>query len=977
MLKRPKKNIFVRLSLLAILALVLAISVGSLGAITQPQPYIVVMRDEPLAAYTVDIPEIQAVEAANQAQYEIGLEASHDASLASAGVDLSNKLYSYKYALNGYAALVTEDQAAEIARQDGVVMVIPDELRQIQTDNSPSFLELDVRGGPWAKGVTGEGVVVGVIDTGIWPEHPSFADDGSYSAPPITLEDTPANPACNFGNTAWNAEDAPFQCNNKLIGARQFLETYKAFTGLTPREYDSARDDNGHGTHTASTAAGNSGVQAEIFGVDRGTVSGIAPRARVVMYKALGELGGYSSDLTAAIDQAVADGVDVINYSIGGGASLIGSDDLAFLFAADAGVFVATSNGNSGPGPYTVGGPASVPWVTSVGASTQNRTFQGSATLGNGAEYFGASITGGTDVLPLVDAADAGDELCAPGSLDPNVVAGKIVLCKRGAFARVAKSEAVDMAGGAGMILYNASDTQSQVTDNHFVPSVHINNTDGLAIKDYIANTANPTAAINGGVFTPIPAPWMASFSSRGPNPVAEDIIKPDVTAPGVNVLAGNTPTPELGAPGELFQAISGTSMSSPHVAGVFALIKQVHPDWTPAMAKSALMTTAYQDVMKEDGVTPADPFDMGAGHIKPGGRFVKGSVFRPGLVYDAGFYDYLGFLCSAAPQVFSNPTGTCGYLESIGIPTDPSDLNLPSIGVADLVGSQTVRRTVTMVGKRGAFRAKVEAPPGYTVTVNPSILRLHEGETATYEVTITNDGTAPIGEWSFGSITWGAGYNARTPIAVRASLFNAPEEIATTGVDGAESFDVSFGYTGDYTAAAHGLVAADVIQDSVAQDPDQSFDPTDGFSNQYTFNLSGAAYFRVAIPPEATEAGADLDVFVFDPNGNFVAASTNAGTDEQIDITAPMDGAWTVFVHGWLVVTEPEPFDMYVWTVPMASGGSLTIDSAPTAATVGATEPINISWSGAAAGEWYLGAVSHSNASGLMGLTLVNVDNR
>ncbi|HFE65965.1 MAG TPA: hypothetical protein ENJ93_01770, partial [Chloroflexi bacterium] len=567
MLKKPKNNIFVRLSLLAVLMLVLAISVGSLGAITQPQPYIIVMRDEPLAAYTVDIPEIQAVEAANQAQYEVGLEASHDASLASAGVDLNNKLYSYKYALNGYAALVTEDQAAEIARQDGVVMVMPDELRQIQTDNSPSFLELDVRGGPWFKGVTGEGVVVGVIDTGIWPEHPSFADDGSYSAPPITLEDTPANPACNFGNTAWNAEDAPFQCNNKLIGARQFLETYKAFTGLTPREYDSARDDNGHGTHTASTAAGNSGVQAEIFGVDRGTVSGIAPRARVVMYKALGELGGYSSDLTAAIDQAVADGVDVINYSIGGGASLIGSDDLAFLFAADAGVFVATSNGNSGPGPYTVGGPASVPWITSVGASTQDRTFQGSAVLGNGAEYFGASITGGTDVLPLVDAADAGDELCAPGSLDPNVVAGKIVLCKRGAFARVAKSEAVDIAGGAGMILYNASDTQSQVTDNHFVPSVHINNTDGLAIKDYIANTANPTASINGGVFTPIPAPWMASFSSRGPNPVAEDIIKPDVTAPGVNILAGNTPTPELGAPGELFQAISGTSMSSPHVA--------------------------------------------------------------------------------------------------------------------------------------------------------------------------------------------------------------------------------------------------------------------------------------------------------------------------------------------------------------------------------------------------------------------------
>ncbi len=192
-----------------------------------------------------------------------------------------------------------------------------------------------------------------------------------------------------------NPNDAPFTCNDKLIGARQMLATYRALIGAEPFEYDSARDENGHGTHTASTAGGNAGVQASIFGIGRGVVSGVAPRAHIVAYKGLGALGGFGSDLAAAIDQAVADGVDVINYSIGGGASLDGPDDIAFLFAADAGVFVATSAGNSGPGADSVGGPGTVPWLTTVGASTQARTFQGSAVLGNGDEYFGASVTAG------------------------------------------------------------------------------------------------------------------------------------------------------------------------------------------------------------------------------------------------------------------------------------------------------------------------------------------------------------------------------------------------------------------------------------------------------------------------------------------------------------------------------------------------------------------------------------------------------
>jgi hypothetical protein len=560
-------------------------------------------------------------------------------------------------------------------------------------------------------------------------------------------------------------------------------------------------------------------------------------------------------------------------------------------------------------------------------------------------------------------------------------ISGKIVLCKRGAYNRVDKSRAVFEAGGAGTILYNENDSQTQNTDNHWTPTVHINYTDGVAIKDYIAATANPVAQINGGEYTEIPAPWMAAFSSRGANPVVGDIIKPDITAPGVNILAAASPFPDPGfLPGELFQSIGGTSMSSPHVAGAFALLKQAHPEWSPAMAKSALMTTAYQDVMKEDGMTPADPFDMGAGHLDVGGKANKGSALEPGLVYDAGLFEYAAFTCGMDWGVFTS--GSCDFLESIGVPTEPYNLNVPSIGVAELPGSQTVVRTVTSVAKENGWReytVSVDAPPGYEVTVSPSTIQLKSGQSATYEVTITNVG-APAGEWRFGSLTWSdktGNYDVYSPIAVKGAMFSAPSEIAASGEDGSASFEVGFGYTGSYAAAAHGLEPATVTSDNVVQDPDQTFDPNDGYSNLHTFDLSGAAYLRIAMPPEATEADADLDIFVYNPLGQLAASSTAGGTNEQVDILLPMDGTWYVFVHGWSAPGGDSDYDMYSWVVSATPGGNMMIDSAPAAATLGATETIDVSWTGATAGEWHLGAVSHTGDAGLMGLTLINVDNR
>lgn len=984
------------LTAVTVLALVVPAVAAPVAAAEEAKPYVVVMAAEPIAAYDGGRRGLTATKPADGKKvdrrslavrdYGTFLRALHDRSLRHAGVNAAKKLHDYAFALNGYAAMLTPSQVDRIEAQKDVVRVLEDRMRHAQTDSTPRFLRLDADGGPYDRGVTGEDVVVGVIDTGIWPEHPSFADDGSYGPSPV-----PAIP-CEFGNAAHNPNDKPFTCNHKLLGARQMLATYRAVIGAEDEEFDSARDDSGHGTHTASTAAGNAKVLASIYGLPVARIAGIAPRARLVAYKALGELGGFTSDLAAAIDRAVADGVDVINYSIGGGAGLPSADEIAFLFAADAGVFVATSAGNDGPGPGTVGNPATMPWVTAVGASTQRRFFEGVVTLGNGKRYRGASVTRDLGSRPLIDGASAGSELCEPGKLDATKVAGKIVLCLRGVVGRLEKSKAVLDAGGSGMVMYNTNDVDNLFTDNHWVPSVHIDNTPGLAIKAYIAAVPNATARISARTDggrprrkTWRPAPSMTVFSSRGPNAVAPDIIKPDITAPGLQILAGNSPFPDADSPpGELFQAIAGTSMSSPHVAGIYALLKQAHPDWSAAAARSALMTTAHQSVRDNDRVRRADPFDFGAGHVRPGGRWGKGSVAQPGLVYDAGLFEYAAFTCGMEWEIFDQ--ASCDFLAGLGVPSAAVDLNLPSIGISEVAGTQTITRTVTSVATSAArvtYRASVSAPRGFKVKVSPSRITLRRGQSATFKVTVTNV-SAPVDTWRFGSLTWvSSDHRVRSPIAVKGALFDAPEEVAGTGTSGTLSFPVKFGYTGAYTAAAHGLVKATLTHDNVRQDADQTFDPADiatGGADLHQFTLSGAAHFRIAMPPEATEANADLDIYVVGPNGE-ESSSTAGGTDELIDIANPADGTWKVYVHGWSAPGGDSDYDMWTWAVPAApGGGSLTIVSAPTSATSATVGTVAVGWSGITAGttgDWYLGAVSHTGASGVMGLTLVNVDNR
>jgi subtilisin family serine protease len=972
-------------------------------------PYVVLMEAEPVLGNEELAPEGEEPPdpaSAPVEAYVAELEAEKVDALASAGIDQSALVASFDFAVNGFSAALTSAEAESLAAQKGVLSVQRDELRQLHTSESPEFLGLDDRGGAWDSGYTGAGVVVGVIDTGIWPEHPSFAARPDLAAPPITVADRDIDPGpavvlsrgCDFGNTPNNPADAQFTCNNKLIGARDMRFLYEFFIGS--ETYATARDYDGHGTHTASTAAGNPDVEASIFDREFGEISGIAPDAHVVAYSACGDQGCFGGDLALAIDTAVSDGVDVINYSIGSPTpGLTGPDDFAFLFAADAGVFVATSAGNAGPGAGTVGSPASVPWVTSVGASLQNKTYIAEARTGDSEQrsrwsrwsrqevFEGASITPGTGgQLPFVDAAAHGNELCDPAVTFTPEITGAVVLCLRGVQARVEKSQAVFEQGGLGMVLYNTDDIQDLVTDTHWVPSVHVNFTDGSALKQYIAdNGAEATVEITEGETERQRGNTMATFSSRGPvgSPASDDIIKPDVTAPGVNILAGNSPTPTLGAPGELFQSISGTSMSSPHVAGLLALLKQAHPDWSPAIAKSALMTTARQDVRKEDGTTRADPFDFGAGHVDPSGRAsAAGSVFNPGLVYDAGFFEYLGFMCDVGPEIFVDPAGFCAFLESQGVPTLATNLNYPSIAVSEIPGTMTVVRTVTNVSDETAsYRARVDEPRGYDVTVAPDRIRLAPGESLSFEVTFVNE-NAPVGEWRFGSLTWQDGRNrVRSPIAVQAAALEFPESVSGAGAEGAVSIPLAFGYTGAYTAGPHGMSSNVQIPGSVTQDPNQSFAPSDvgNGATAHPMTVTDAAFLRITLntadltPPNAA---IDIDLYLYNSAGMQVASSGAGSTAEIIQLEAPANDTYTLYVHGWQTTGIAVGYNVNTWQVPaVAGGGSLTINAAPASATLGAVGTVEAGWTGLAAGD-YLGAVSHADGTTTFGYTLVEVDN-
>jgi subtilisin family serine protease len=952
--------------------------------------YIVRMADRPAVAYEGGIPGYPATKPRRGAKIDPNdpkvvryaglLDSRHDAAIARVG---ARKVYGYRYAFNGFAAAMTPAQAEALKSAPGVLSVDKDQVYQMDTASTPAFLGLSQTGGLWARtGARGENVIIGMVDSGVWPEHASFSDrtgtnGGGNQDSKLDYQQMPGwHGMCTPGE-AFNASN----CNQKLIGARYYNAGWggnAAIDWYFPFEFNSPRDWAGHGTHTATTAGGNANTPVTGPFAIFGAVSGIAPRARIAAYKvcwADQPTGGgcFGSDSVAAIDQAVADGVDVINFSISGTrTNFRDAVEIAFMFAADAGVFVAASAGNSGPTTSTVAHPG--PWLTTVAAGTHNRDGTGSVTLGNGVTYAGASYSSALAAMPLIDSVDAGlagadatmVELCYSAAdnvvagvptpvLDPAKVAGKVVLCKRGATALVNKSGAVAAAGGAGAIIYNdPAGVTSILALMHAVPTVHVVAASGLAIKAYAAS-ASPTAEIaQSTIVMTAAAPFTANFSSRGPLLAGNgDLLKPDLIAPGQDILAGVAP-PNNG--GRLFDLYSGTSMSSPHVAGLAALFKELHPGWSPMAIKSALMTSAG-DVLDDSNTDPLVIFKQGAGHVRPN------QALNPGLVFDSGFGDWIAFICGTQPGAFCAP----------GQAIDPSDFNVASIAVGNLTGTQTVKRRVTNVsGAPATFTATHAGMAGFTVTVSPASLVLANGQTKQFTVTLTRT-TAPLNEYTGGQLTLTDGTHVvRLPMVAKPVALAAPAEVSG-------SYSVTFGYDGPFTATPRGLVAPAITDGNVAQDPDQTFDPASpaGTVAIPVVIPTGSTYVRLSLFDADVTPGSDLDLFVY-LGPNLVGVSAAGGSNEEVsfDLGGITSGPipLTVYVHGWGVVGGTSPFKLHAWHLGTGDAGNMTV-TAPATATLNATGTIELGFIGLTPGTKYLGSVVYGGAAGMPSPTIVRVD--
>ncbi|XP_022716660.1 subtilisin-like protease SBT5.4 [Durio zibethinus] len=694
--------------------------------------------------------------------------------------------YSYTRNINGFAAILDEEEAAQIANHPNVVSVFLNKGRKLHTTRSWDFLRLEkegviLSGSLWKKSRFGEDTIIGNLDTGVWPESKSFSDEGMG---PI--------PSRWQGSCQDDTADG-VRCNRKLIGARYFNKGYEAFLGGKLNDtFKTARDHEGHGSHTLSTAGGNFVPGASVFGYGNGTAKGGSPKARVAAYKVCWPpINGsecFDADIMAAFDAAISDGVDVLSVSLGGETAEFFEDGLSIgaFHAVKKGISVVLSAGNSGPTPGSVSNVS--PWMFTIGASTLDREFTSYVELGNKKHLKGASLASATlssrSSYPLISAdkvkaanTSAADAiLCLPGTLDPKMVKGKILVCLRGINARTDKGKQALLAGAVGMILANDKNSGNEViADPHLLPATHINFTDGATVFAYVNSTKNPTAYI-----TPVktelntkPAPFMASFSSRGPNLIEPSILKPDITAPGVSIIAAFTesvgPTEEISDKRRIpFTSQSGTSMSCPHVSGIVGLLKSLHPDWSPAAIKSAIMTSARtrdntEQPMLDSSNKKATPFAYGAGHVRPN------RAMDPGLVYDLTVDDYLNFLCArgynqSMIRLFSDKPYTCPKSFSL------AHFNYPSISVPQLSGSTTVSRKVKNVGSPGTYNARVRSPAGVRVSVNPSKLKFEKiGEEKKFEVTFKTRTNGQLAGYVFGQLIWSDGQHyVRSPLVVK-----------------------------------------------------------------------------------------------------------------------------------------------------------------------------------------------------------------
>ncbi|KAH6755771.1 hypothetical protein C2S53_010033 [Perilla frutescens var. hirtella] len=658
-------------------------------------------------------------------------------------------LHTYKNVFTGFAAWLSPDDVTALEKHDRFLHARPERVFPLHTTHSPNFLGLNTNFGLWKNTNYGKGVIIGVVDTGIFPGHPSFSDEG-MPPPPAKWKGK-----CEFNFTA---------CNNKLIGARYFSR------GIN----DTPLDDDGHGTHVAGTAAGSFVAGADFFGKAYGTAAGVAPLAHLAVYRACPKGSCPESDVLAAMDAAIEDGVDILSLSLGFPSGPFAFDAVALgaFTAVQKGVFVSCSAGNNGPSYETLENEA--PWILTVGASTIDRKIVSTLSLPNNEEIVGEAFFQPKDFstmpFPLVYL-----EFCDSKSLNQTNVKGKIVVCEMGGGTLDSeKARTVSLAGGAAIVLINQKKEGLINSRLNPVPlsSAQVSNADGMKIKAYINSTSAPTATLQskGTIIGDKHAPIVASFSSRGPSLASPGILKPDIIGPGVNILAawpvsvdGRTKTKPA------FNMIYGTSMACPHLSGVAALLKSAHPDWSPAAIKSAIMTTAdvvnlAGNPIEDQTLEAADIFATGPGHVNPS------RANDPGLVYDIEPQDYIPYLCGLnytdrEVMMITQERVRCEGVSSIG----EAQLNYPSFSV--VLGKQVQRytRTVTNVGEaNSSYVVRISPPIGVHVVVEPrklDFVELHQK--LTYSVTYSREESAAINvNVSQGSLTWASDkYSVRTPI--------------------------------------------------------------------------------------------------------------------------------------------------------------------------------------------------------------------
>lgn len=1044
-------------------ALLLLSGAASLAAADDiRRPYIVQLVDTPAASYNGDIAGYVAtrppvgsrldVSAASVQAYISYLEGKRNQVLST--VSSANIVHRYSVAFNGFSAFLTDAEARQLKADSGVIAIDADEPRPVATNYTPSFLGLDqLPNGLWAQlgGPTdaGENIIIGVIDSGVWPENPSFADRVDANGKPTfdaagTLAYGPP-PAHWKGVCEAGEAFSTGLCNNKLIGARAFSQTFetdiKAGSRVKhPAEFLSPRDNSGHGTHTASTAGGNAKVNARLDNTNVlvGGVSGIAPRARLATYKVCWTSvnpqtprpdvrwpdfhnGCYGSDAISAIEAAIKDGVHVLNYSISGSTTDIADPvDVAFKAAVDAGIFVAASAGNSGP---TTSSTAHLgPWMTTVGNSTHDRLFAGTVTLGNGAKYVGASMTADTPSTPLILAENAGlDGLSASDQLrlkecfglsdanavvggeawstksllDPAKVSGKLLVCNRGNNDLVNKSANAKAASAAGVVIINVPGSLSTLPNvPHVISTVHVARGDGDAIKAYMAaNATNATGSLGNQQTIKdqsVAAPVMSNSSSRGFNAGNPSIMKPDLTAPGTLILAGYTPdytiaehdqmiaTGQAGRPN--YSMLSGTSMSSPHVAGLAALLRHKYPSWSPAAIRSALMTTGMDVFSTLSGLQQGRlPWGQGAGFVQPN------NAADPGLIYDIAPIDYNRFLCGVElGKIVSSVGANCTKTGRIVA----TDLNLPSLTAGSLIHAQTFNRSVTNVGTTASTYMANTNLRGFTTVVTPSILTLNPGETKSFQVRLTRT-TAALDAWHYGSLVWVDGQHVvRSPLTVRARLLAAPESLSSDLVVGNRVFPLGTGFDGTMSVVKGGLKDAirsqltvtGVNRDNTATiGKDCHAGATTGISAFDVMIPAGALVARFAIYGKETSGGQagladDLDLVVINSAGGVVGSSGNGGSSEEITLVAPAAGNYRVCTVGYshAAGASSTNYTLNSWVVtPTDNGGNFAV-SLPSRAYKGRTATASVSWSGLQSTGSYLAAVRYQAEGKDSGITTV-----